>query len=89
MDSRYLRDKEELKSPKTPAEPVDNDRRALLTAGLVGGAVAATALMSGAAHAQGTTTPIGTDKPFWPHPKWGKDDVAGPATSRRPRSSTP
>ena len=77
MDSRYLRDKEELKSPKTPAEPVDNDRRALLTAGLVGGAVAATALMSGAAHAQGTTAPIGTDKPFWPHPKWGKDDVAG------------
>ena len=20
---------------------------------------------------------MGTDKPFWPHPKWGKDDVAG------------
>src|ERR1700743_2935130 len=77
MDSRYLRYKEELKSPKTTADPVDNDRRALLTAGLVGGAVAATALMSGAAHAQGTTPPMGTDKPFWPHPKWGKDDVAG------------
>jgi len=69
MDSRYLRDKDELKS--TP-DPVDTDRRALLTAGLVGGAVAATALMSaGAAQAQGAATP------FWPHPKWGKDDVAG------------
>ena len=56
---------------------VDNDRRALLTAGLVGAVVAATALMSGAAQAQGTPAPIGTDKPFWPHPKWGKDDVAG------------
>jgi len=74
MDSRYLRDNEDLKS--TP-EPVDSDRRALLTAGLVGGAVAATALMSGAAHAQGTTMPMLTDKPWWPHPKWGKDDQAG------------
>ena len=49
MDSRYLRYKDELKSKD---EKIDSDRRALLTAGLVGGAVAATALMSATAHAQ-------------------------------------
>src|SRR5262245_7384924 len=65
MDSRYLHDKEELKS-----STIDEERRRLLTAGLVGGAaVAAGALMSTAAQAQ--------PAPFWPHPKWGKDDVAG------------
>ena len=48
MDSRYLRNKDEL---KPNAATIDGDRRALLTAGLVGGAVAAAALMSSAAHA--------------------------------------
>jgi kynurenine formamidase len=71
MDSRYLHDKEELKSSR-----IDEDRRKLLTAGLVGGAVAAGALVAGAAHAQQVAqAPAGA--PFWPHPKWGKDDAAG------------
>jgi kynurenine formamidase len=71
MDSRYLHDKEELKSSR-----IDEDRRKLLTAGLVGGAVAAGALVAGAAHAQQVAqAPAGA--PFWPHPKWGKDDSAG------------
>lgn len=35
MDARYLQDKEELKQS---ARGVDEDRRAFLTAGLVGGA---------------------------------------------------
>lgn len=74
MDSRYLTDKEELK-PDT--DKVDGDRRALLTGGLVGGAVAAAALLSSAAHAQAPAAPALADKPWWPHPKWGKDDMAG------------
>ena len=74
MDSRYLRDKEEL---KPDADKVDGDRRALLTGGLVGGAVAAAALMSTAAHAQAPAAPALADKPWWPHPKWGKVDMAG------------
>src|SRR5262245_51744415 len=73
MDSRYLRDKSELKSD---SDKIDDDRRALLTAGLVGGAVAATALVSGVAQAQ-MSPAAGTAAPFWPHPRWGKDDVAG------------
>ncbi len=75
MDSRYLKDKEELKSS---THEVDDDRRAFLTAGLVGGAVAAGALVAGAAHAQQVAqAPALSDKPWWPHPKWGKDDQAG------------
>jgi kynurenine formamidase len=73
MDSRYLEGKEELKSSR-----IDEERRNFLTAGLVGGAVAAGALVAGAAHAQQVAqAPAGSDKPWWPHPKWGKDDVAG------------
>ena len=49
MDSRYLQDKEDLKQA---ASEVDEDRRAFLTAGLVGGAVAAGTLAAGVAHAQ-------------------------------------
>ena len=72
MDSRYLKDKEGLKAS---APEVDDDRRAFLTAGLVGGAVAAGALVAGAAHAQQVAqAPALSDKPWWPHPKWGKDD---------------
>jgi kynurenine formamidase len=67
MDSRYLEDKEELKS---------EERRVFLTAGIVGGAVAAGAVLAGAAHAQ-TQVAQAPAPPFWPHPKWGKDDVAG------------
>ncbi|MDP1961112.1 MAG: cyclase family protein, partial [Reyranella sp.] len=75
MDARYLQDKEELKQS---AQSVDEDRRAFLTAGLVGGAVAAGTLVAGVAHAQQVAqAPVGSDKPWWPHPKWGKDDVAG------------
>lgn len=48
MDSRYLQDKEELKSSQT----IDEERRNFLTAGLVGGAVAAGTLVAGVAHAQ-------------------------------------
>src|SRR5262245_22837208 len=73
MDARYLQDKDELKSS---ADKVDEDRRALLTTGLVGGAVAAAALASSVAQAQ-TTPAAATMTPFWPHPKWGKDDTAG------------
>lgn len=80
MDSRYLKDKEELKQPA-----VDDDRRAFLTAGLVGGAVAAGALMTGAAHAQQVAqAPALSDKPWWPHPKWGKDDQAGASNYMTP-----
>jgi len=75
MDARYLADKDQLKSDST--DKIDDNRRALLTGGLVGGAVAAAALMSTAAHAQATAAPALSDKPWWPHPKWGKDDVAG------------
>ena len=76
MDARYLQDKEELKQS---AQRVDEDRRTFLTAGLVGGAVAAGALVAGAAHAQQQVAqaPALSDKVWWPHPKWGKDDVAG------------
>jgi kynurenine formamidase len=73
MDARYLQDKDELKSTS-----INEERRNFLTAGLVGGAVAAGALVAGAAHAQQVAqAPALSDKPWWPHPKWGKDDVAG------------
>ena len=82
MDSRYLHDKEELKQAATD---VDQDRRNFLTAGLVGGAVAAGALMAGRAHAQQLAqAPALTDKPWWPHPKWGKDDQAGASNYMTP-----
>ena len=75
MDARYLHDKEELKQS---SQAVDEDRRNFLTAGLVGGAVAAGALVAGAAQAQQVAqAPALTAGPWWPHPKWGKDDVAG------------
>ena len=73
----YLHDKEELKQS---TQTVDEERRAFLTAGLVGGAIAAGTLAAGAAHAQQTAAapaPALSDKPWWPHPKWGKDDQAG------------
>ncbi|MFZ5779109.1 MAG: cyclase family protein [Pseudomonadota bacterium] len=70
MDSRYLQDKEELRS-----KTIDEDRRSFLTAGLVGGAVAATALVAGAAHGQQMAQ--APAQQWWPHPKWGKDDQAG------------
>ena len=70
MDSRYLHDKEELKSSQ-----IDEDRRNFLTAGLVGGAVAAGTLVAGVAHAQQVAQ--APAQQWWPHPKWGKDDVAG------------
>ncbi len=73
MDSKYLLDKEELKSSK-----VDEERRNFLTAGLVGGAVAAGALAAGVAQAQQVAqAPALSNAPWWPHPKWGKDDQAG------------
>ena len=82
MDSRYLKDKEGLKSSSLE---VDDDRRAFLTAGLVGGAVAAGALVAGAAHAQQVAqAPALSDKPWWPHPKWGKDDQAGASNHMTP-----
>ncbi len=70
MDSRYLQGKTELATAK-----IDEERRNFLTAGLVGGAVAATALVAGAAHAQQVAQASGQQ--WWPHPKWGKDDQAG------------
>ncbi|MDI1284032.1 MAG: cyclase family protein [Reyranella sp.] len=82
MDSRYLQDKDELKSS---AQGVDEDRRSFLTAGLVGGAVAAGALVAGAAHAQQVAqAPALSDKVWWPHPKWGKDDMAGASNLMTP-----
>ena len=57
---------DELKLGST--DKIDGDRRALLTGGLVGGAVAAAALMSTAAHAQAPAAPALSDKPWWPHP---------------------
>ena len=75
MDTRYLHDKEELKQS---TQTVDEERRAFLTAGLVGGAVAAGTLgrRRRAGPASGAA-PALSDKPWWPHPKWGKDDQAG------------
>lgn len=75
MDLRYAQDQEDLKQS---AQGVDEQRRNFLAAGLVGGAVAAGALVAGAAHAQqAPAAPTLSDKPWWPHPKWGKDDQAG------------
>ena len=77
MDMNYLHDQEGLKQS---TQKVDEERRAFLTAGLVGGAIAAGTLAAGAAHAQQTAAapaPALSDKPWWPHPKWGKDDQAG------------
>ncbi|MBM3650057.1 MAG: cyclase family protein [Alphaproteobacteria bacterium] len=74
MDSRYLQDKDDLKS----SQPIDEDRRNFLTAGLVGGAVAAGALAAGVAHAQQVAqAPALSAAPWWPHPRWGKDDQGG------------
>lgn len=82
MDSRYLQDKEDLKKA---AQTVDEDRRNFLTAGLVGGAVVAGTLAAGAAHAQQIAqAPALSDKPWWPHPKWGKDDQAGASNYMTP-----
>src|SRR5262245_32859946 len=82
MDARYLHDKEEL---KRSASDVDEERRNFLTAGLVGGAVAAGALMGGAVHAQQVAqAPLGSNSPWWPHPKWGKDDQAGASNYMTP-----
>ena len=77
MDMNYLHDQEGLEQS---TQKVDEERRAFLTAGLVGGAIAAGTLAVGAAHAQQTAAapaPALSDKPWWPHPKWGKDDQAG------------
>ncbi len=82
MDSRYLQDKEELKQPR---REIDEDRRSFLTAGLVGGAVAAGTLAAGMAHAQQVAqAPALSDKVWWPHPKWGKDDQAGASNYMTP-----
>jgi kynurenine formamidase len=82
MDSRYLQDKEDLKQS---AQSVDEDRRAFLTAGLVGGAVAAGTLVAGVAHAQQVAqAPAGSTAAWWPHPKWGKDDQAGASNYMTP-----
>ncbi|TAJ36339.1 MAG: cyclase family protein, partial [Reyranella sp.] len=77
MDSRYLQDKEELKQAG-----VDEERRNFLTAGLVGGAVAAGTLIAGAAHAQQVAQ--APTQAWWPHPKWGKDDQAGASNYMTP-----
>ena len=82
MDSRYLQNKEELKRPQ---QEIDEDRRSFLTAGLVGGAVAAGTLAAGVAHAQQLAqAPALSDKAWWPHPKWGKDDQAGASNLMTP-----
>ena len=82
MDSRYLQNNEELKRPQ---QEIDEDRRSFLTAGLIGGAVAAGTLAAGAAHAQQIAqAPALTDKAWWPHPKWGKDDQAGASNYMTP-----
>ena len=73
MNLSYLRDKQDV-SQSTPT--VDEERRDFLTAGLVGGALAAGALVAGAAQAQQATQVASAD-PWWPHPRWGKDDQAG------------
>jgi kynurenine formamidase len=80
MDSRYLQDKEELKQA---AQTVDEERRNFLTTGLAGGAVVAGALIAGAAHAQQLAQATAA-APFWPHPKWGKDDQAGASNYMTP-----
>jgi hypothetical protein len=78
MDSRYLQDKEELKSSP---QDIDEDRRSFLTAGLLGGAAAAGALVAGAAQAQQVAQ---APAAWWPHPKWGKDDMAGASNLMTP-----
>ena len=79
MDSKYLEQQDELKA--AGSVPDSPERRSFLTgAGALGGAVVAGTLIAQAAQAQ--TTPAAampqlSDKPWWPHPKWGKDDQAG------------
>ena len=79
MDSRFLDGNETLKA--AAEAPVSPERRSFLTgAGAVGGVVAASVLVAQAAHAQtpaAATAPALSDKPWWPHPRWGKDDQAG------------
>ena len=78
MDSKYLEQQEELKA--AAGEPDNPQRRSFFTGAAVAGGVAvAGTLLAQAAQAQ--TTPVAapalSDKPWWPHPKWGKDDAAG------------
>jgi len=62
--------------------PVADRRDFLKAATLVGGAAAAFGAMGHKfASAQNIqlaqATPVMSEKPWWPHPKWGKDDQAG------------
>jgi len=81
MDSRYLQDKEELQTGG--AYRSTRERATSSPPGLVGGfAVAAGALMAGAAHAQqlaqATATRLSASS------KWGKDDQAGASNYMTP-----
>jgi len=80
MDSKYLEQQDELKA--AGSAPDNPERRSFLTGATVAGGVAvAGTLLAQAAQAQ--TTPAAaampklTDKAWWPHPRWGKDDQAG------------
>ena len=78
MDSKFLEQQDELKA--AAGEPDNRERRSFLTgAGVLGGAAVAGTLIAQAAQAQTkpAAAPAMSDKPWWPHPKWGKDDAAG------------
>lgn len=79
MDSKFLEQQDDLRA--AGGEPVSPERRSFLTgASVLGGAAVAGTLIAQAAQAQTTPVvakPALSDKPWWPHPKWGKDDVAG------------
>jgi kynurenine formamidase len=86
MDSKYLEQQDELKA--AGSEPDSPERRSFLTgAGALGGAAVAGTLIAQAAQAQTTpaaAAPALSDKPWWPHPKWGKDDQAGASNYMTP-----
>lgn len=87
MDSKFLEQQDELKAAGT-GEPDNPERRSFLTgAGALGGAAVAGTLIAQAAQAQTTpaaAAPALSDKPWWPHPKWGKDDQAGASNYMTP-----
>jgi kynurenine formamidase len=75
-------DKDDVRRETEQDDAPAPDRRDFLKAAtLVGGAAAAFGALghkfASAQQIQVAQAPKGSDKPWWPHPKWGKDDAAG------------
>jgi len=70
-----------LRRETVESDAPDSDRRDILKAAtLVGGAAALFGAMgqqTASAQITQVAAPALSDKPWWPHPKWGKDDQAG------------